>query len=120
MSGGGRVPGATPRIGVVGAGALGYHHIRLLRDLGGIQFAGFYESALTARPDVAAELSVRAFASLDELLDAIDALTVVVPTPSHYDVARAALERGLHLLIEKPLAASVEEADALLALAAPA
>ena len=42
----------------------------------------------------------------------------MVPTPSHYDVARAALERGLHLLIEKPLAASVEEADALLALAA--
>ncbi len=122
MSSGGRAPGASrvsaPRLGVVGAGALGYHHIRLLRDLGGIQFAGFYEERPERAAKVAAELSVRAFASLDELLGATDALTIVVPTPSHYDVAREALERGLHLLIEKPLAASVEEADALLALAA--
>jgi predicted dehydrogenase len=117
LSGGGRVIRA-PRLGVVGAGALGYHHIRLLRDLGGIQFAGFYEERPDRAAKVAAELAVRAFASLDELLGATDALTIVVPTPSHYDVARAALERGLHLLIEKPLAASVEEADALLALAA--
>src|SRR6202034_1098671 len=63
---------------------------------------------------VAAELSVRGFSSYDELLGAVDALTIVVPTPAHYDVARAALERGLHVLIEKPLATSVEEADALL------
>ena len=110
----GRTPGRTPRIGVVGAGALGYHHIRLLRDLAGVQFAGFYEERPERAAKVAGELSVRPFASLDELMGVVDALTIVVPTPAHYDVARAALERGLHLLIEKPLAASVEEADALL------
>jgi predicted dehydrogenase len=106
-----------PRIGVVGAGALGYHHVRLLRAVPGIAFAGFYEIRPDRAAAVAAELGVRAFATLEELIEAADALTVVVPTPAHYAVARAALERGRHLLIEKPLATSVEEADALLAAA---
>jgi predicted dehydrogenase len=113
LSSGGRA-GRAPRLGVVGAGALGYHHVRLLRDLPGIQFAGFYEERPERTAKVAGELSVRAFNSYDELLGAVDALTIVVPTPAHYDVARVALERGLHVLIEKPLATSLEEADALL------
>ncbi len=108
---------AGPRVGVVGAGALGYHHIRLLRDLPGIRFAGFYDLRADRARAVAAELSVPAFGSYDELMDAVDALTVVVPTPAHFDVARVALQRGLHLLIEKPLATTVEEADQLLAAA---
>jgi len=106
-----------PRVGVVGAGALGYHHIRLLRDLPGVQFAGFYELRPERARAVATELSVTAFTSYGELLDAVDALTIVVPTSAHYDVARAALECGRHVLIEKPLAATVEEADGLLAAA---
>ena len=110
---------SQPRLGVVGAGALGYHHIRLLRDLPGIQFAGFYEERPDRAAKVAGELSVRAFASLDELLDATDALEHRCPHAVHYEVAQiSALARVRHLLIEKPLAATVEEADALLALAA--
>ena len=66
---------------------------------------------------MASELGVRAHATLDSLVDAADALTVVVPTPAHHAVARRALERGRHVLIEKPLAASLEEADDLLAVA---
>ena len=67
---------------------------------------------------MSAELGVRAFESVDALVDACDALTIAVPTPAHYDVAKGALERGRHLLIEKPLAASLAEADELLAIAA--
>ena len=107
-----------PRIGVVGAGALGFHHVRLLRDLPGARFAGFYEQSPTRRAQVAEELGVPAFASLEALLDASDALTIVVPTPAHFAVARAALERGKHLLIEKPITTTLDEADELLALAA--
>jgi predicted dehydrogenase len=66
---------------------------------------------------VAAELGVRAYDSLDSLLDDVDALTIVVPTPGHYAVARRALLRGKHLLIEKPIAATVAEADELVELA---
>jgi predicted dehydrogenase len=101
----------------VGAGALGYHHIRLLRDLPGVTFAGFYEARPERAQAVAAELGVAATSSYDELLDRVDALTVVVPTPAHASVATTALARGIHVLIEKPLAATREEADALVAAA---
>jgi len=105
---------------VVGAGALGYHHVRLLRDLPNATFAGFYERDAQRRARVAEELNVRGFDSLDALLDATDALTIVVPTPAHFAVARAALEQGKHLLIEKPITTTLDEADELLALAARA
>jgi predicted dehydrogenase len=107
-----------PRIGVVGAGGLGYHHVRILRDLAGANFAGFHEQSAARRATVAAELGVPAFDSLEALLDVADALTIVVPTPAHFAVARAALARGKHLLIEKPITSTLDEADELLDLAA--
>ena len=63
------------------------------------------------------ELGVRAFSDPDALLDEVDAAVVVVPTPAHYDVARRALERDVHLLIEKPITTTLAQADELLALA---
>ena len=105
------------RIGVVGAGALGYHHVRLLRDVAGAQLVGFHDVRPERASAVSAELGVRAFTDLEELLDAVDAATIVVPTPAHYQVAKAALTRGKHLLIEKPIAATLNEADELLAIA---
>ena len=105
------------RIGVIGAGALGYHHVRLLRDVPGAQLVGFHETRPDRAAAVSKELGVRAFEDLGALLDRIDAATIVVPTPAHYEVARAALLRGKHLLIEKPIAATLAEADELLAVA---
>ena len=107
-------------MGVVGAGALGYHHIRILRDLPGVRFAGFFEERAERAAAVATELGVPALPSLDALLDEADALTIVVPTPAHHAVAAAALRRGKHLLIEKPIATTLAEADELVALAAAA
>lgn len=66
---------------------------------------------------MATELSVTAFADPGTLIDSCDALTVVVPTPAHHTVAKQALERGRHLLIEKPLTVTLDEADELLAIA---
>jgi len=106
------------RVGVIGAGALGYHHVRILRDVAGARLIGFYEARADRATAVANELGVPAYDRLEELLDAVDAATVVVPTPAHYEVARAALERGKHLLIEKPIAATLAEADELLTIAA--
>jgi len=105
------------RIGVIGAGGLGLHHVRILRDLQGPDFAGFYESRADRAQQVASELGVRAFPTLEALLDEVDAVTIVVPTPGHYAVAQQVLARGIHAMIEKPLAATLEEADAMLALA---
>ena len=66
---------------------------------------------------MARELGVTAHASLDALLDVVDAVTIVVPTPAHFSVAQAVLGRGIHALIEKPIATTLDEADAMLALA---
>jgi predicted dehydrogenase len=102
---------------VVGAGALGYHHVRLLRQLPGAKLAGFHDSSPEQRGRVAGELGARAFDTLPALLDAVDAAVIVVPTKAHYDVAKEALSRGIHLLIEKPIATTLAQADELVALA---
>ncbi len=105
------------RTGVIGAGGLGQHHIRILRDLQGKDFAGFHELRPERAKQVATELGVRAFDTLDALLDAVDAVTIVVPTPGHFAVATKVLARGIHALIEKPIATTLAEADEMLRLA---
>lgn len=107
----------TPRVGVVGAGSLGFHHIRILRDLPGIRFGGFVDTRRDRAADVAKELGVAAHDSLDDLLAVTDAVIIVVPTSAHFTVASAAIERGKHVFIEKPITTTLEEADALLDLA---
>ncbi len=105
------------RIGVIGTGSLGYHHARLLRDLPGIVFKGFFEANADRAGTVARELGIRAYESLDALLGDVDAVSIVVPTSKHHEVAMQALRAGKHLLIEKPITVTLAEADELLALA---
>ncbi len=109
--------GAALRAGVVGAGSLGYHHARILRDLPEVTFQGFFESSAERSVLVAQELGLKAFPSFEALLAEVDVLSVVVPTRAHHAVARAALLAGKHVLIEKPIAVTIEEADDLLAIA---
>ena len=108
---------APLRVGVIGTGALGFHHLRHLRTLDGAVVRGFFETDAARAAKVGEELGVAAAASLDALLDDVDAVSIVVPTPAHFAVAKAALERGRHVLIEKPITTTLDEADALLALA---
>ena len=105
------------RIGVIGAGALGFHHTRILRDVPGAALVGFHDANPERAATVSRELGVPSFASLDALLDAVDAVSIAVPTPAHHRVASPALERGLHVLVEKPIAVTLDEADDLLAIA---
>jgi predicted dehydrogenase len=103
---------------VVGAGALGHHHVRILRDLPGIAFAGFFEADAARATAVATELDVTAHPSLESLLVAADAVTCVVPTLAHHEVGMRVLRAGKHLFVEKPIAATLAEADELVATAA--
>lgn len=105
-----------PRIGVIGAGALGFHHVRIMREMEDVRFVGFHEASAERAAAVSAELGVESFADVNALVEACDALTIVVPTPAHHAVAKAALARGRHVLIEKPLTTTLAEADELLAL----
>lgn len=101
-------------MGVVGVGALGFHHVRILRELRDAELVGFHDIDDRRAREVASTLGVRAFDRLDDLVAASDALTIAVPTPAHHAVAARALARGRHLLVEKPIAATLEEADDLL------
>jgi predicted dehydrogenase len=83
----------------------------------GARFIGFHEARAERAAQVSSELGVKAYDDPSQLIDECDALTIVVPTPAHHAVARQALERGRHLLIEKPLTTTLAEADELLAIA---
>lgn len=88
-----------------------------MRELKDVELVGFVDTRAERASQVSEELGVKAWDDLDDLIDAVDAVSVVVPTPAHYSVAKAALQKGRHVLIEKPLASSLEEAEELVALA---
>jgi predicted dehydrogenase len=105
-------------VGVIGTGALGYHHARLLRRMPGAEFAGIFEKNPARAAQVAQELETVAHPTLEALLDRVDAVSVVVPTSVHTEVGLAVLSRGLAALIEKPLSDTVAGAEALVRKAA--
>jgi len=105
------------RVGVVGTGSLGFHHARILRDLPDVSMAGIFEVRPERAREVSRELEVPSFESLDSLLEKADAVVVAVPTVDHEAVATAALARGIHVLVEKPMAPDLAAADRILAAA---
>jgi predicted dehydrogenase len=106
------------RTAVVGVGSLGFHHARLLRTIPGSELVGVYDLNVARAAEVGQALEVAVADSLDALLDRVDACVVAVPTEVHEEVALAALSRGVHVLIEKPIAPTLAAADRILAAAA--
>jgi predicted dehydrogenase len=110
------------RVAVVGAGAFGRNHLRVVRELEtageGVALVAAVEPDAARAEEAAKQYEIKVFASADELLRAdlrLDAAIVAVPTVKHHEVAAALIEAGLDLLVEKPLAASLSEADDLIA-----
>ena len=115
---------SVPRVIVVGAGAFGRNHLRIYRELeragAPVRLVAAVEPNPAARERASADFGVAVFASPSECLagtGTVDAASICVPTASHAAVAAPLLERGVHCLVEKPLAATLAEADALLHLA---
>lgn len=109
---------APIRVGVIGVGVMGYNHARVLGDLPGAQMVGIADPDEAQRGKVAALLGCTAVASVDELIDlGVDALVIAAPTHLHHDVALAAIAAGKHVLVEKPIAPTVAEAEAIVAAA---
>jgi len=106
------------RFGIVGAGHLGRIHTRLLKELEGVEVVGVVDTAADARARVAAEFDTAEFASHLELLDRIDAAVVATTTEHHSAVGVDLLSHGIHVLLEKPIAPTVRQADALVTAAA--
>ncbi len=105
----------TPRtpVGVIGVGALGRHHARHLAGMYGCELVGVYDSDAARAAEVAEAAGTRAM-GFHELLGAVQAVVVAVPTSAHREVGLECLGRGVSVLMEKPLAASLGEADELL------
>jgi predicted dehydrogenase len=111
------------RVGVVGVGSFGRSHARVYRDLQSdsaqdVRLVGVVDADFGLGQAVAKEFSTSAFRSIGELIQAgAQAISVAVPTAAHLDVARQLMEKGIDLLIEKPLTATLAEADEMIGLA---
>ena len=101
------------RAGVVGAGVFGAHHARKYASLDGVELTAVLDPHADRTRALAGPLGATAFASLDAFLDAVDLVTVASPASSHAAIASAALARGRHVYVEKPLADGIGEAQAL-------
>jgi predicted dehydrogenase len=105
------------RVGVVGTGHLGRFHTRVYSEIDGCELAGVYDTDAARAQSVAAEFGTDAAGDLESLLADVDAVSVATPTVSHHEVATRCLRAGAHVLIEKPVTKTVEEARELVALA---
>jgi predicted dehydrogenase len=108
------------RVAVIGTGSLGKEHARIYADLaaaGEVEFTGVFDVNTEAARLHAGRHGIRAFASLQEATDASDALNIVTPTVTHFEIAQQLLRRGKHLLVEKPMTDSTAQAAELVQLA---
>ena len=101
------------KIGVVGAGRMGQRHCRIYSNLRRVQLAGICDALPQVGEPVARQYDAPFYGQLDDLLAQVDAVSLVVPTPRHFDLALRCLERGAHVLIEKPIAETLEQAERL-------
>lgn len=114
-----RAPGNRDRlrVAVIGVGHLGKHHARILSALDGVTLTAVVDKIPERAADVAAASGTRSFTDSLEILGEVDAVTVAAPTELHRDIAMPFLERGISVLVEKPMARSLAEADEMIAAA---
>ncbi len=106
------------RIGVIGVGVMGSNHARVLSELPGVVLVGVVDPDRKQREQVARRLGCTAFADLEALMaHGVDAVTIAAPTQLHRDIAIACAERGIHILVEKPIAPTIEEGRDIVAAA---
>src|SRR6202049_4970363 len=106
------------RVGVIGAGVMGSNHARVLAGLPDVTLVGGVDPLPAHRTRATEMTGCRTFASLDELTaEGVDAVTIAAPTHLHHEIALACIARDVHILVEKPIASSVEEGREIVAAA---
>jgi predicted dehydrogenase len=105
------------KVGVAGVGHMGKEHARIYSELQEAELVGVHDSNPDTARKIAAKCKTRAFGSLEEMVDAVDAASIVTPTSTHLAIAEPFLKRGKHVLVEKPIAMDTEEARKLVDLA---
>ncbi len=107
-----------PRVGVVGVGHIGKNHARLYAETPSAEFTAIYDTDRARAEEISHEFSVAISDSLGDFAERVDAASVATPTSAHFEVAQQLLERGKHLLIEKPISENTAHARELAELAA--
>jgi predicted dehydrogenase len=105
------------RVGVIGTGHLGSLHTKMYSEMSAVQLVGLHDIDKDRAKAVAGEHGTKAFENRSALLNEVEAVSITTTTRSHFDVAREALERGVHTLIEKPITETAQEARSLIGLA---
>ena len=108
------------KVAVLGTGSLGQHHVRIYSELaaaGQVELAGIYDANADTARKIAAKHGAKIFNSIAEAAAASDALNIVTPTVTHFEIAKPLLAQGRHLLVEKPMTDSTEQAAELVQLA---
>jgi predicted dehydrogenase len=105
------------KIGVAGAGHFGKFHLKAIKEIDELELSGFYDHDPEVSKQVSSDMGIRAFESFDQMLSEVDVVDVVVPTISHYDLARRAIKAYKHVFIEKPVTTTLDQAESLRKLA---
>jgi predicted dehydrogenase len=108
---------ATLRAAVIGVGYLGRFHAQKYAQLAGVELVAVVDANTESAAKVGRELEVQGLGDYEALFGKVDAVSIAVPTPLHHKIACAFLERGVHVLVEKPIAVTVAEAREMVALA---
>src|SRR5260221_13136633 len=106
------------RVAVIGVGHLGKRHARLLAGIAGARLTAVVDLDLERARAAVGESGARPLSDYHELFDEVDAVTVAAPTELHHEIALPFLQRGVSVLVEKPMTRTLAEADALIAAAA--
>lgn len=104
------------KVGVFGVGHLGKFHLSNWKEISGVEMVGFYDPGDVAAQEVSGKFQLARFLDAETLMDSVDAVDIVAPTPFHFDLCKRAIRKGKHVFVEKPLANSMEEARELLKL----
>lgn len=105
----------TPiKIGVVGVGSMGFNHCKVLQTLKNVDFIGVYDIDQKRSKKIGKTFAIQVFSSYDELLNAVDAVIIAVQTSHHFSLTLQAIQKGKHVLVEKPFVSSLKEAEQII------
>lgn len=104
------------KIGVIGVGHLGKFHLNNWKEIDNIELCGFYDPNDATAKTVAAQYNLKRYDSVEQLIDAVDAVDIVAPTDQHFSLCEKAVRQGKHVFVEKPMCATMDEARELVKL----
>lgn len=103
------------KVAVIGAGSIGQHHVRIFSGLDNVELVGIADTDSARSEELASKYGCRAYSDYRDLIDSVDAVSIAVPTTLHFRTGMDLLTSGKHVIIEKPITTTIDEADELIA-----